>query len=68
MSEICTLCKREIEDGEVRFYIASATEEVYLEDAKVIACVCLKCALKVLCRVEIDDRSRLEESKVFRKS
>jgi len=68
MSDVCCLCKKELEDGEVRFYIASATEETDLEDAKFLACVCLHCALKTLCKVRIDDGERLGKGKVFQES
>jgi len=68
MSDKCNLCKRELEDGEVRFYILSATTETYAEDAHFLMCVCLKCALKILRGIEIDDGERLGKGKVFQES
>jgi len=67
MSDRCNLCKREFEKGDVRFYILSATDDVYVEEADFIGCVCLYCALKILCRARLDDGERLGESKIFQK-
>ena len=61
MSDKCNLCKRELEDGEVRFYILSATTETYVEDAHFLMCVCLKCALKILTKTGIEDEKKQEE-------
>jgi len=58
MSDKCNLCKKELEDGEVRFYILSATTETYVEDAHFLMCVCLKCALKILTKIEIETEEK----------
>jgi len=65
MSDVCNLCKRELEDGEVRFYILSATTEEAVEDAHFLMCVCLECALKILVKVEIaTEREKKQQEEI----
>ena len=65
MSDKCNVCKRELEDGEIRFYILSATTETYVENAHFLMCVCLECALKILVKVEIaTEREKKQQEEI----